>query len=83
MIGQGIQVAKIGMMFPLYCTIYLIAPTSKLGLFMKKPFVKFICHSASYGFFLSKYCILARCTLFMKELITLNEYGFTFWIFTN
>lgn len=54
MIGQGIQVAKIGMMFPVYCSIHIMAPNSKLGLFMKKPFVKFICHSSSYGFFLSK-----------------------------
>ncbi|CAH1159813.1 unnamed protein product, partial [Phaedon cochleariae] len=52
MIGQGFQVAKIGMMFPVYCTIYMLAPTSPMGLFMKKPFVKFICHSTSYAFFL-------------------------------
>ncbi|XP_050498132.1 transient receptor potential protein-like isoform X2 [Diabrotica virgifera virgifera] len=53
MIGQGIQVAKIGMMFPVYCMIYMISPTSNMGVFMKKPFVKFIVHSASYAFFLT------------------------------
>ncbi|XP_056640149.1 transient receptor potential protein isoform X1 [Diorhabda sublineata] len=53
MIGQGIQVAKIGMMFPVYCMIYMVAPNSQMGSFMKKPFVKFICHSASYAFFLT------------------------------
>ncbi|ENN83024.1 hypothetical protein YQE_00613, partial [Dendroctonus ponderosae] len=52
MIGQGIQVAQLAMMFPIYCTIYMIAPNSNMGLFMKKPFVKFIVHSASYGLFL-------------------------------
>ncbi|CAG9767035.1 unnamed protein product [Ceutorhynchus assimilis] len=52
MIGQGIQVAKLGAMFPVYCTVYMIAPNSTMGVFMKKPFVKFIVHSASYGLFL-------------------------------
>lgn len=54
MINQLIEVGKLGAMFPVYSTIYMLQPTSKMGLFMKKPFVKFICHSASYAFFLSK-----------------------------
>ncbi|XP_060530179.1 transient receptor potential protein [Cylas formicarius] len=53
MIGQGFQVAKIGIMFPILCTMYMINPTSKMGSFMKKPFVKFIVHSSSYAFFLA------------------------------
>ncbi|XP_034190948.1 transient receptor potential [Osmia lignaria lignaria] len=52
MIGQFIEVGKLGAMFPVYSTIYMISPTSPMGLFMKKPFVKFICHSSSYAFFL-------------------------------
>ncbi|KAK0091387.1 hypothetical protein PV326_003301 [Microctonus aethiopoides] len=52
MIGQLIEVGKLGSMFPIYSTIYMIAPQSKMGQFMKKPFVKFICHSSSYAFFL-------------------------------
>lgn len=31
---------------------YLIAPKSRLGLFIKKPFIKFICHTGSYLTFL-------------------------------
>jgi len=54
MIAQLMEVAKLGAMFPVYSTIYMMAPTSQMGSFMKKPFVKFICHSASYAFFLSK-----------------------------
>lgn len=49
------QVAKLGVMFPVYCTIYMLAPNSEYGRFMKKPFVKFICHSSSYMLFLSTY----------------------------
>ncbi|KAJ0172577.1 hypothetical protein K1T71_011716 [Dendrolimus kikuchii] len=52
-IGQCIQVAKLGIMFPVYCTIYMLAPNSEYGRFMKKPFVKFICHSSSYMLFLT------------------------------
>ena len=54
MVGQLVEVGKLGAMFPVYSTIYMFAPYSEKGLFMKKPFVKFICHSASYAFFLSE-----------------------------
>ncbi|XP_053682649.1 transient receptor potential protein [Sabethes cyaneus] len=50
--GQIIQVAKLGAMFPVYSMFYMMAPNSEMGMFMKKPFVKFIVHSASYAFFL-------------------------------
>ncbi|XP_054291053.1 transient receptor potential protein-like [Macrosteles quadrilineatus] len=53
MMGQMMQVGQLGAMFPVYSTIYMMAPKSKMALFMKKPFVKFICHSASYACFLS------------------------------
>lgn len=52
MVGQMFQVAKLGAMFPIYSTIYMLAPNTEMGQFMKKPFVKFICHSSSYAFFL-------------------------------
>lgn len=55
MIAQMFEVGKMGAMFAMYSTMYMLAPESELGKFLKKPFVKFICHSASYGFFLSKY----------------------------
>lgn len=54
MVGQFIDVGKLAAMFPVYSSIYMLSPTSPMGLFMKKPFVKFICHSSSYAFFLSK-----------------------------
>lgn len=54
MVGQLVQVAQLGCMFPVYSTIYMFAPESEMGLFMKKPFVKFLFHSTSYLTFLSK-----------------------------
>lgn len=64
MVGQLTQVAKLGCMFPIYSTIYMIAPNSKMGKFMKKPFVKFICHSTSYLTFLRKFHIIARAIVY-------------------
>ncbi|XP_016064394.1 PREDICTED: short transient receptor potential channel 4 [Miniopterus natalensis] len=42
----------IGLLFPVFSLCYLIAPKSPLGLFIRKPFIKFICHTASYLTFL-------------------------------
>lgn len=42
----------IGLLFPVFSLVYLLAPKSSLGLFIKKPFIKFICHTASYLTFL-------------------------------
>ncbi|KAJ8276157.1 hypothetical protein COCON_G00079090 [Conger conger] len=42
----------IGLLFPIFSLVYLLAPKSSLGLFVKKPFIKFICHTASYLTFL-------------------------------
>ncbi|KAJ3658093.1 hypothetical protein Zmor_009853 [Zophobas morio] len=50
--GQVLQLMKLTIMFPIYCVIYMVAPTSRMGLFVTKPFVRFICHSSSYVFFL-------------------------------
>ncbi|XP_067419137.1 short transient receptor potential channel 4 [Emydura macquarii macquarii] len=44
--------AVIGLLFPFFSVCYLIAPKSPLGLFIRKPFIKFICHTASYLTFL-------------------------------
>uniref|UniRef100_A0A146KZM0 Transient receptor potential protein n=6 Tax=Lygus hesperus TaxID=30085 RepID=A0A146KZM0_LYGHE len=49
---QLLELGKLGAMFPMYSAIYMVAPTSQTGMFMKKPFVKFVMHSASYSFFL-------------------------------
>lgn len=48
------DVAQLGAMFPIYCMHYMLNPDGDKGKFLKKPFVKFICHSSSYVTFLSK-----------------------------
>ncbi|KAJ9585773.1 hypothetical protein L9F63_002410, partial [Diploptera punctata] len=45
---QFFETLKIAISFPILSLIYMIAPTSNQGQKMKKPFIKFICHSASY-----------------------------------
>ncbi|XP_071543078.1 transient-receptor-potential-like protein [Panulirus ornatus] len=49
---QLLEVMKIGCAFPVYCCAFLFLPKSSFGVAMKKPFIKFIVHSASYCFFL-------------------------------
>ena len=42
----------VGMSFPLLSLMYLITPKTKIGNISRLPFLKFICHSASYLLFL-------------------------------
>ncbi|XP_056262836.1 short transient receptor potential channel 4-like isoform X4 [Pseudoliparis swirei] len=50
--GKLITCVFIGLLYPLFALWYLIAPKSRHGLFIRKPFIKFICHTASYLTFL-------------------------------
>ena len=54
MVLQSLDVIRIGLLFPLFSIFYILAPHSRAGKTMRKPFIKFICHSASYFSFLSK-----------------------------
>ncbi|XP_058981607.1 transient receptor potential-gamma protein-like isoform X1 [Musca domestica] len=49
---QALDIIRIGMMFPIFSLAYILAPYSSVGQTMRKPFIKFICHSASYFTFL-------------------------------
>uniref|UniRef100_A0A1I7X9C8 ANK_REP_REGION domain-containing protein n=1 Tax=Heterorhabditis bacteriophora TaxID=37862 RepID=A0A1I7X9C8_HETBA len=42
----------VSLSFPILSVIYLLAPKSSIASFTRKPFVKFLSHSASYVFFL-------------------------------
>ncbi|XP_049582628.1 short transient receptor potential channel 4b isoform X3 [Syngnathus scovelli] len=42
----------IGLLFPVLSIFYLVSPKSRYGLLIRKPFIKFICHAASYLTFL-------------------------------
>ncbi|XP_068440778.1 short transient receptor potential channel 4b isoform X2 [Clinocottus analis] len=50
--GKLITCIFIGLLFPLLSIFYVISPKSRYGLFIRKPFIKFICHTASYLTFL-------------------------------
>ncbi|KAI3383674.1 hypothetical protein SNEBB_009258 [Seison nebaliae] len=45
-------IIAIGCLFPLLAILYLLMPKSKFGRIIRQPFIKFICASASYLFFL-------------------------------
>uniref|UniRef100_A0A8C2ZPH8 Transient receptor potential cation channel, subfamily C, member 4b n=1 Tax=Cyclopterus lumpus TaxID=8103 RepID=A0A8C2ZPH8_CYCLU len=50
--GKLITCIFIGLLFPLLSIFYVISPKSRYGLFIRKPFIKFICHTSSYLTFL-------------------------------
>lgn len=52
MLLQAAEMVRIGAMFPLYALAYILAPHSAAGRTLRKPFIKFLCHSASYFMFL-------------------------------
>lgn len=52
---QSLEIIRIGLLFPFFSLMYIVAPHSMVGQTMRKPFIKFICHSASYFTFLCKY----------------------------
>ncbi|GBM50483.1 Transient receptor potential-gamma protein [Araneus ventricosus] len=49
---QCLEIFRIGMFFPVYSVFYILAPHSTVGRTLRKPFIKFICLSASYVTFL-------------------------------
>ncbi|XP_061659162.1 short transient receptor potential channel 4-like [Syngnathoides biaculeatus] len=50
--GKFLTCVFIGFLYPAFALCYLTAPKSRYGLFIRKPFIKFICHTASYLTFL-------------------------------
>ncbi|XP_044748537.1 transient-receptor-potential-like protein [Coccinella septempunctata] len=45
-------IVKVALLFPFYCMLYIVAPTTETGKLMRKPFMKFLIHASSYLFFL-------------------------------
>ncbi|VDP45004.1 unnamed protein product [Soboliphyme baturini] len=48
----------VSLCFPILSLFYLIAPRSTVGQFVRKPFIKFLCHAASYCTFIRKWSSL-------------------------
>ena len=55
MILQFLEVCRIGLLFPFFSLAYIICPWASFSQKLRKPFIKFICTSASYFTFLCKY----------------------------
>ncbi|CAH0397075.1 unnamed protein product [Chilo suppressalis] len=45
-------ICRVALLFPFYCSLYMIAPNCATGKLMRKPFMKFLIHASSYLFFL-------------------------------
>lgn len=53
----------------MFSVAYAVAPHSRFGQTMRKPFIKFICHSASYFTFLCEYKSYREYGLHKSEII--------------
>lgn len=73
MLLQAAEMVRIGAMFPLYSLAYIAAPHSAAGRTLRKPFIKFLCHSASYFMFLCKYLYLSWLSLFYPLLYSYQD----------
>ena len=51
---QTLEVCRIGLLFPFFSLAYIVFPCANFSLKLRKPFIKFICTSASYFTFLCK-----------------------------
>ncbi|CAN8012441.1 unnamed protein product, partial [Ixodes pacificus] len=51
-VGQCLQIIKIGAVFPYYSFMYIFFPRSRAGKAAKRPFVKFVANAFSYLIFL-------------------------------
>nr|CAI5861896.1 unnamed protein product [Callosobruchus analis] len=72
MVLQAFEIVRIGILFPFFSAAYIMAPHSMIGQTMRKPFIKFICHSASYLVFLFM-LILASQRQFLQSFLGLQE----------
>ncbi|VEN53950.1 unnamed protein product, partial [Callosobruchus maculatus] len=72
MVLQAFEIVRIGILFPFFSAAYIVAPHSMIGQTMRKPFIKFICHSASYLVFLFM-LILASQRQFLQSFLGLQE----------
>ncbi|XP_074026090.1 transient receptor potential cation channel gamma isoform X2 [Leptinotarsa decemlineata] len=72
MVLQALEIVRIGILFPFFSIAYILAPHSVIGQTMRKPFIKFICHSASYFLFLFM-LILASQRQFLQSIFGMGE----------
>ncbi|ERL93243.1 hypothetical protein D910_10539, partial [Dendroctonus ponderosae] len=66
MVLQALEIVRIGILFPFFSIAYIVAPHSVIGQTMRKPFIKFICHSASYFTFLFMLILASQRQLFFN-----------------
>ncbi|CAF0825592.1 unnamed protein product [Rotaria sp. Silwood1] len=65
--------AIVGLLCPILSLAYLLMPSSSFGRIMRQPFIKFICHSVSYIFFLILLFVVSLRIDFGKLLSGIEE----------
>ncbi|KAF8565740.1 hypothetical protein P879_04719 [Paragonimus westermani] len=67
LIAQMITIMVFCALFPVLAVCYMLAPNSKAGGLLRKPFIKFLCHSSSYVSFLG---LLLLTAVRIESLVT-------------
>ncbi|KAA3678491.1 transient receptor potential cation channel subfamily C member 4 [Paragonimus westermani] len=67
LIAQMITIVVFCALFPVLAVCYMLAPNSKAGGLLRKPFIKFLCHSSSYVSFLG---LLLLTAVRIESLVT-------------
>ncbi|KAF6770587.1 hypothetical protein AHF37_11255 [Paragonimus kellicotti] len=65
LIAQMITILVFCALFPVLAVCYMLAPNSKAGGLLRKPFIKFLCHSSSYVSFLGEHLLEHNCFLLL------------------
>nr|XP_020476110.1 short transient receptor potential channel 4 isoform X2 [Monopterus albus] len=73
--GKFVTCVFIGLLYPLFALCYIIAPKSRYGLFIRKPFIKFICHTASYLTFLFLLLLASSLHIFTTQQNSQDKQG--------
>ncbi|KAG8233919.1 hypothetical protein J437_LFUL005124 [Ladona fulva] len=69
MVNQCLEIARVALLFPFYCLLYMIAPNCSRGKLMRKPFMKFLIHASSYLFFLLVLVLVTQRFEILKTII--------------
>ncbi|KAF5403392.1 Transient receptor potential cation channel gamma isoform D [Paragonimus heterotremus] len=67
LIAQMVTIVVFCALFPMLAVCYMLAPNSKAGGLLRKPFIKFLCHSSSYLSFLG---LLLLTAVRIESLVT-------------
>ena len=72
---QGLEVCRMGLLFPVFSICYIICPWWSFSQTMRKPFIKFICNSSSYFTFLCEFFLIEASLTLVETFFSFTDSG--------